>query len=276
MTSFEKLLLEAPQSVKVLLEELKGLRENPEFHPEESTFEHIRIVTERLLDTEDMDLILSGFFHDLFKLKTKIINSNTGFPSSPLHDKAVADFIRREDDVQKFIFRNGGNVDNVTFICEQHMRVKIIGEMRSSKRWALMQDKLFSKLCLFTLADKMSNDWSDCFAKWKDPELRGALKVGDVTFDWLTLEETEMQKHKSALPRRRIGITGNELIDMGFPKGIPIGMGIKVADEKMSAGMSLSEILFEFGKVLLSPEDFINDDTLGGLAKVLVHYQVKT
>ena len=108
MTLFETLVSEAPQSVRDLLEGLKGLRENPEYHPEESTFEHIRIVTERLADTQDADLIVTGFFHDLFKLKTAIVNEKTGHPSSPYHDVEVAKFIREDKEVQDFIWRLGG------------------------------------------------------------------------------------------------------------------------------------------------------------------------
>ena len=273
MSVFEKLLLEAPQSVKELLDGLKGLRENPEYHPEPSTFEHVRIVTERLEDTGDADLILTGFFHDLFKLETQVVNEKTGYPSSPLHDKAVAKFIRTTVDVKDFISRNGGDVEKVAFMCEQHMRVKRLGEMRNSKRWSLMKHELFPKLCLFTLADKMPaheayNDWKDCFGKWNHRTWRNVLPVGDVTIGWLEEEEKRMAKAGSNSNKHRL--SGKDLIDLGYPKGKVVGMAIKAADSKKMDYLEPDELLFYFKVVLHSPETFVNDEFVGEVANELL------
>ena len=211
---FEKLLSESPQSVKDLMEGLKGLRENPEYHPEESTFEHIRIVVARLSDTGDIDLNMTAFLHDLFKLKTAIVNEKTGHPSSPLHDKEVAKFIRSEIEVQKFIEKFGANVETVAYMCEQHMRVKRLGEMRNSKRWTLMSHELFPKLCLFTLADRMHNCWEICYAKWSTESGKLQLPIGDVTYGWICEENRKMLAQKAYNSKHRIN--GKLLVDMGW------------------------------------------------------------
>ena len=62
-----------PSSVTSRLLALKALRERPDYHPESSTNEHIRIVTERLIPLGDMDLIFAGCLHDLFKHDTQQI-----------------------------------------------------------------------------------------------------------------------------------------------------------------------------------------------------------
>ena len=272
MTNFDTLLASAPQSVKDMLEGLKGLRENPEYHPEPNTFEHTRIVTERLVDTGDIDLIVSGFFHDLFKLKTQTINEATGFPSSPLHDVEVAAFIRRDAEVQSFISAQGADVEVVAFICEQHMRVKRLGEMRSSKRWALMSADLFPKMCVFTLADKMSNDWKDCFGRWNSAD-RDSLPIGDTTIGWINAEEVKRKDHLERGFKSEHRLTGKDLIDLGFPQGRAIGMAIKLADEQLS-DMTIGELLERFSSVVKRPETYLLDETLGAVAKELVGLDV--
>ena len=77
------LMVGAPNIVQDKLEDLKTLRERPDFHPEPSTFDHIYIVTERLMETNDMDLVLAGLLHDICKLDCMKINPRTGWPTSP-------------------------------------------------------------------------------------------------------------------------------------------------------------------------------------------------
>ncbi len=264
-TVFEKLYLNAPQSVYDLLEGLRDFRENPVYHPESSAFEHIKIVTNRLADTLDADLIMAGFFHDLFKAETQVLNEKTGYPSSPLHEKAVAEFIRTEKEVQEFIAKNGADVEAVIFICEQHMRVKRLGEMRRSKRWKLMRHELFSDMCLFALADKMHNNWEDCLRKWITGEDKNYLCIGDVTYGWLMEDEVVMRDFM--LEDKKHRLNGNVLISMGFPQGKAIGLAMKFAQFNFCP---LEEIIMDLEKVLLSPADFTDDELLGDLAKELI------
>ena len=66
--TFQSLIQSAPHIVKRKLEQLKFLRERPDYHPEPSAFHHIQIVTERLQATENPNLILAGILHDICKL----------------------------------------------------------------------------------------------------------------------------------------------------------------------------------------------------------------
>ena len=273
-TFFETLLHDAPQYVKELMDGLKDLRENPEYHPEPHCKRHLEIVVERLLDTSDIDLIVSGFLHDIFKLKCMVINKK-GQPSSPYHEVEIAEYIRRSNEVQEFIVRQGANVETVLFICENHMRVKRLGEMRDSKRWALMKHPLFDKLCLFTLADKMSNNWPDCLEKTKDVWIRGReLMIGDVSYEWLMCDRDKMDNYQAMGMTQEHYVTGKDLIRMGFPQGKVIGMAIKVADEKLS-DFPVFNVLEMFRKLALAPADFVEDEALGEVAQYLIDNTVK-
>ena len=136
---FETLIKDAPFEVLKLLEALKGVRERPDFHPEENCWRHTEIVTNRLIQTGKPDLIVSGIFHDLFK-SWGYINPKNGYPTSPDHDKLAANFIRAAvkyndyNGVVAFIEGMGANVERVALICENHMRIKRMCEMRPSKQ----------------------------------------------------------------------------------------------------------------------------------------------
>ena len=89
-STFEDWIKILPQSIVDKLNDLKGMRERPDFHPEESAFIHVKIVTERLIRTGDIDLIIAGIFHDIAKFDTMKINPKTGHPTSPGHDSVGA------------------------------------------------------------------------------------------------------------------------------------------------------------------------------------------
>jgi len=157
--TFQQLIDSAPSTIRRKLEQLKFLRERPDFHPEPSAFEHIRIVTERLIPTGDPDLILSGILHDIAKFDTVRENPKTGFPTSPGHDDEARNLIMKHDSIQEWIEDHGGNVDNVANICKNHMRFHQLGNMRDSKREAHIQAwkdlGIFEKLQIFGAADNM-------------------------------------------------------------------------------------------------------------------------
>lgn len=54
--SFKEIIDGVPLEIRGKYELLKIMRERPDFHPEESVAEHIRIVTERCIFTGDPDL----------------------------------------------------------------------------------------------------------------------------------------------------------------------------------------------------------------------------
>jgi hypothetical protein len=161
--TFQEIITTAPHIVKRKLEQLKFLRERPDFHPEPSAFHHIQIVTERLMQTGDPDLIMSGIFHDICKFDTVKMNPKTGWPTSPGHDDAAHDLILNNQTIQDFICQNGGKVVMVANICKAHMRFHQLGDMRDSKRdtqIAAWQDQgIWDKLQFMGAADNMLEDF---------------------------------------------------------------------------------------------------------------------
>lgn len=154
--NFEDLIVKAPQSVKNKLEDLKTLRENPLWHPEESAYEHVKIVTERCLGTGNPNLIATGLLHDICKFDTHHINPKTNWPTSPGHELAAIRLMERDEEVQLWITNTiGADFDTVHYLVKQHMRVKQMNVMRQSKQLELMNHPLFHLLDCFTKFDSM-------------------------------------------------------------------------------------------------------------------------
>ena len=157
--TFQDLITTAPPVIQRKLEQLKFLRERPDFHPEPSAFAHIQIVTERLIPTGDMDLILSGVLHDICKFDTVKMNEKTGWPTSPGHDQAAFDLIFSSLSIKDWIRDTGGDEVNVALICKGHMRFHQLGDMRPFKREDQIQEwtelGIFDKLQIFGAADNM-------------------------------------------------------------------------------------------------------------------------
>jgi hypothetical protein len=171
--TFQSIIESAPEIVKVKLTANKFLRERPDYHPEESAFEHIKIVTERLTPTKDIDLVLAGILHDICKAETAKTNPATGWPTCPGHDAASFDLITQNESVQKWIEDVGGDSAIVAGICLNHMKFHQLGTMRQHKRDSYIQkwksQGLWSYLQIFGAADNMLQefDLANLEKSWK-------------------------------------------------------------------------------------------------------------
>lgn len=161
--TFQDIIQTAPHIILRKLEQLKFLRERPDFHPEPSAFHHIQIVTTRLSLTGNPNLIMAGILHDICKFDTVRENPKTGFPTSPGHDQAAHDLIMQNDQVRAFCINNGANPDIVALICLGHMRFHQLGDMRPAKHDAQVQkwkdQGIFDMLQIFGAADNMLVDF---------------------------------------------------------------------------------------------------------------------
>ena len=161
--TFTDLIKTAPPVILRKLEQLKFLRERPDFHPEPSAFHHIQIVTDRLIPLGDPDLFLAGVLHDICKFDTVKMNEKTGFPTSPGHDQAAFDLIFSSSSIKDWIRDNGGDEVNVALICKGHMRFHQLKDMRQSKQENQVQEwtdlGIFDKLQIFGAADNMLEDF---------------------------------------------------------------------------------------------------------------------
>ncbi len=124
--TFQEIIATAPRPISRRLEQLKFLRERPDYHPESSAFEHIKIVTERLIPTGDMNLTMAGIMHDICKFDTVKMNEKTGWPTSPGHDDAARDLIYDNGYdgimVRAWLKSNGADFEKVAGIAKNHMR----------------------------------------------------------------------------------------------------------------------------------------------------------
>ena len=161
-----------PSCVTSRLELLKGLIERKDYHPEDNTYVHVQIVTDRLFQTGDIDLVLAGICHDLFKHDTLELNTRTGLMYSPLHDKAVAEFISVDKDIREWITSLGGDVDTVMNLCKDHMRFHQFGDMKKSKQNEFKTRPHWGKLIYLGAADNMLEEFDpnnlEKSWKWKD------------------------------------------------------------------------------------------------------------
>ena len=160
---FNKLLESAPLLVRRKVIALKSLRERPDFHPEPSTYEHIKIVTERLFKTGNPDLILSGVLHDICKLDCAKTNPKTGWPSSPGHEEEAYKIVNDSSEIKDWIFRNGGNWLRVSIIVRDHGKIHLIDQMRPKKRLQYIEmwkeNEVWELLNIFGEADDMLKEF---------------------------------------------------------------------------------------------------------------------
>ena len=152
---FQFIFDHAPQRIQDMFLELGQLRERPDFHPEESAAKHIEIVTDRCIAMDNANLIMTGFFHDLFKAKTARLNPKNGFPTCPGHDTMSERFINENEEVQAFIRSFKAQPETVAWLVGQHMRIAQIGVMRQSKQDAFRAQPNFRLLEAFHCADNM-------------------------------------------------------------------------------------------------------------------------
>lgn len=151
-TSFEELVALLPEELQNRLEQLKSNPERLDYHPEGNTYDHIKIVTERLMTTGDMDLIMAAVFHDLGKLETTKPHPKTGQPCAFGHERVSGNLVNQYSD---FIVSMGANPKTVHEIVVNHMRVKQIPQMGKKKQGQIQALATFKKLEIFAKADSM-------------------------------------------------------------------------------------------------------------------------
>ena len=159
--TFETLYETLPSICKKKLDNLKEYRENPLYHPEENCYEHIRIVTERCILTQNMNLVCAGVLHDICKCDVSEINPLTGYPKSPGHEEQAGLLIERDNQVSKWIETMGANFHIVHYLVTEHMRIKMIKEMRKSKVHRMEIHPWFPMLVVFTNFDSMRTSKED-------------------------------------------------------------------------------------------------------------------
>jgi len=100
-------------------------------------------------------LVMTAILHDIMKLDTATININTTYITSPGHEKAAADLIIDNFQVQDWIRDNGADFGAVLFVVRYHMRMKTFDDMSGKKQNELKRQQHFKLLHAFRYADSM-------------------------------------------------------------------------------------------------------------------------
>lgn len=155
MYGFQFLLDQAPELVKVRLQQLSKLRERPDYHPEPNTAQHIELVCNRCCIAADPDLSLAAFLHDICKAETARLNPKTGYPTCPGHDQAAAQLIRQSKQLQDMILDLKADPQLVAWLVQNHMRIKQLNQMRPAKQAQFKSEPGFNLLQALNAADTM-------------------------------------------------------------------------------------------------------------------------
>lgn len=165
-TSFEELVTLAPRDIIRVIVASQDNPENINWHPEGNTYAHIKIVVNRLIETNDINLILSGLFHDLGKVSTTKPNPKTGLPCAFGHEFVSAKLVNEN---ASFIDEMGGDADIVHGIVKNHMRIKQYNSMSFKKQKEMDELPYIKQLIAFSKADTM-------LAEWDIEEIKNILK----------------------------------------------------------------------------------------------------
>jgi hypothetical protein len=157
--NWENVIETAPISLLNLLKETSKIYERPDYHPEESTRVHIEVVTRRLEVTNDPDLIMAGFIHDLGKWPHNQKGAGKdGWPTAPGHANYARALVENNQDIWDWIKSWGANPQVVAEISGHHMKIKNF-DSEKPKRQRKMKNqvspKSWIKLQVFTEADNM-------------------------------------------------------------------------------------------------------------------------
>lgn len=148
---FLRLYQLAPENLKREIDNTKESKQNKYWHPEGDTFIHTRLVTNRLANCyNDINLNLSGLFHDLGKFETTYFDEKKEDWTSPGHEEISIKILYKYKD---WVKEMNGDINIIDFIISNHMRYKYLDEMRLSEQIKLIEHPYFELLKKFSTAD---------------------------------------------------------------------------------------------------------------------------
>jgi len=157
---FDYIYSYAPETIKKYIDFLKTIDQRKDYHPEGNVYNHTKAVTNRLAETKDIDLILSGFLHDTGKDRTQKIEN--GIIMQPGHEKYSAELLNINSPWRKWVRKLGGDPDVIRFIISNHMKMKNLSNNNKNKKWYdSLNKKLKKYLDIFNDVDKggFYEDW---------------------------------------------------------------------------------------------------------------------
>jgi len=149
--TFKEIYNKVPIKLKFIVDQTKHIKQNPLWHPEIYVYDHIVYVTNRLdKKYHDINLTLSGFFHDLGKVKTTIWDEDKESWTAHGHEDDSANIVHTYNN---WIKKMGGNPEIIEFIVLNHMRIKYLDEFRLQEKIRFLNEPLFPYVHKFATAD---------------------------------------------------------------------------------------------------------------------------
>lgn len=207
------------------IEDLKGVPQDPKWHPEGDVFEHTIRVMEGLVG-KSIELQLAGWFHDVGKPMSTIINE--GKISTPEHAKVGADITREILERLKFPSKTINYVSKL--VCD-HMKITSVLEMRKSRQKMFFAQENYEDLRALHIADKMGGS-------------------GDLSH----LREIDELKAKYELESLRPVpfVTGRDLIQLGYTSGRVLGdLKTEIYERQLEGEFKDKSEAIEFAKMRL-------------------------
>jgi poly(A) polymerase len=185
--------------------------QSPDFHPEGTVFEHIKLMLEKLPPNSNDLLPWTVLLHDIAKPVTAERDSKTGAIHFYGHEKIGAEMA--ETILTRLCFPKK-QIDEIVVCVLHHMQFKDVKQMRKATlRRLLLRETFPLELELHRL---------DCLGSHGDLEL----------YDFLIRQAEELKKKPTIHPPL---LTGKDLIALGMKPGPPLGALLAEIREKQLA-----------------------------------------
>jgi len=155
--SLKEFIKETPVEIQEYLQKSKTLQQSKSWHPEGDAYTHIKIVFNRAIKLNDINLIIAAVMHDLGKVDVTIKRSDDIYNTYG-HENVSAKLVEKYRD---WIESLGANYEIVHYVVKNHMKAKLLLEMRSAKRRAFQTHRFYRYIMMFIELDNMQIDYSD-------------------------------------------------------------------------------------------------------------------
>lgn len=171
---------------------MKGVPQPPEHHPEGDVFTHTVLVLEALRDPSPL-LSLAALLHDVGKPATFTVEG--GRIRFPKHDVVGA---RIAEEVTRRLRFSAKEIERITTLVRDHMRLSELPRMRESKRKRFFAREDFAELLELYRADLVASS-------------------ADLSpYEWIVREAARLSQEELRPPRL---LSGHDLIAMGYKPG---------------------------------------------------------
>jgi CRISPR/Cas system-associated endonuclease Cas3-HD len=130
---FDYIYKYTPETLKKYIDSLKNIDQRIDYHPEITVYNHTKAVTNRLSETNDINLILSGYLHDTGKDRTQKIEN--GIIMQPGHEKYSTQLLNLDSPWRRWIRKLDGNPYIIRFIIRNHMKMKDMKHNNKNTKW---------------------------------------------------------------------------------------------------------------------------------------------